>query len=128
MKRVDFFRRLVSGAIGIPFLGLRNPLERAPEAIEDSTLGPGESEGDDFAGWLWPNESPFPCRWPDEACLPIDTLSTPQDCLECRHGHNYFIVDSDPEWYEEVVIDPITGMWTDPDHTAPTGFNYGDTP
>ena len=32
MKRTDFIRRFVSGIIALPVLGLKNPLEAAPEA------------------------------------------------------------------------------------------------
>jgi len=119
MKRITAIRRLVSSFLALPVLGLKAcelPAQEPTMAdvgkrLIDSALDPYNH--------LWPNEAPFPCRF-SKVVNHVSrhtngpwTNDSPNrgDCSACRLAHNRLIISTDPEWYEDIVVDRSTGFW-----------------
>lgn len=101
INRSAFIRRVVSGIVMLPILGLKNPLECSEPGRELRTTQYMRDLEADYRQ-PWPNEQAFPC-------ILGGRIQKVADCGSCRGRHNRIIVAWSPERWKGLVVDPATG-------------------
>ncbi len=92
MKRRGF----ISATLLAPLVLAAKPVEAEPVEHEDR---------------LWPNTKAYPCRALD--CAAPEWM---HDCDDCRKEHNELIIESDPEWYDNIYVSFVDGRWHESDY------------
>ena len=140
IDRIGFIRGAIASLLAL--VGLRLPLKAEPDcdydgicdscyeepAVDDGLCQLCIDEDENMGDSLWPNDKPFYCVGIPRDVSSVGLLNEKSPgCPVCRRNYNRKIINSEPDWYGAFVIDNKTGMWTSPNHVAPTGFDYGDT-